>query len=231
MSLSGCRRTNQLRAKVVFPCARLVRSGSANLAHPVDSVREVRHPTGAQMAELTNRAHPPIPPRGACGQLAAAPEPTARAWLVRAGGSRFARLKQVAMGVVGPCGGETRVARRANSAARTRHGGTWAAWLGRGRESAGREGRRRYFPGGMASRRPREQPQSPTEFVSPVRSGPQALARPAPGGPTLARVAPGSGPPIQPPILPIGPARANVARRSAGLFTPIPNPKARRLLP
>ena len=231
MSLSGCRRTNQLRANPVLLCARLVRSGSANLAHPVDPVREVRHPTGAQMAELTNRAHPPIPPRSACGQLAAAPEPTARAWLVRARGSRFARLRQGAIRVVGPCGGETWMARRANSAARTRHGETWATWAGRGRAGAGRRGRHRYFRGGMASRRPREQPQSPTEFVSPVRSAPQALARPATGRPTLARVAPDGGPPIQPPIPPTDPARANVARRSAGLFTPIPNPEARRLLP
>ena len=231
MSLSGCRRTNQLRANPVLLCARLVRLGSANLAHPVDPVREVRHPTGVKMAELTNRAHPPIPPRGACGQLAAAAEPTARAWLVRAGGSRFARLRQGAIRVVAPCGGETRVAQWANPADRTRHGETWAAWAGRERESAGRDGRRRYFPGGMASRRPREQPQSPTEFVSPVRSALQALARPAPGRPTSARVAPGGGPPPQPPIPPTGPARANVARRSAGLLTPIPNLEARRLLP
>lgn len=231
MSLSGCRRTNQLRANPVLLCARLVRLGSANLAHAVDPVREVRHPMGVKIAELTNRAHPPIPPRGACGRLAAAPEPTARAWLVRAGGSRFARLRQGAIRVVGPCGGETRVAQRANPVDRTRHGETWAAWLGRRRESAGRDGRRRYFPGGMASRRPREQPQSPTEFVSPVRSGPAPLARPAPGRPTLARVAPGGGPPPQPPISPAGPARANVARRSTGLLTPIPNPEARRLLP
>lgn len=99
------------------------------------------------------------------------------------------------------------------------------------RQGQGKGRRRRYFPGGMASRRPREQPQSPTEFVSPVRSAPQALACPAPGRPTLARVAPGCGPPIQPPIPPTGPARANVARRSAGLFTLIPNPEARRPLP
>jgi hypothetical protein len=231
VSLSGCRRTNQPRANPVLLCARLVRLGSTNFAHPVDPVREVRHPTGVKMAELTNRAHPPIPPRGACGQLAAAPEPTARAWLVRAGGSRFARLRQGAIRVVGPCGGETWVAQWANPADRTRHGRTWAAWAGREREGAGQGRRHRYFPGGMASRRPREQPQSPTEFVSPVRSAPQALARPAPGRPTLARVAPGGGLPIQPPILPTGPARANVARRSAGLLTPIPNPEARRPLP
>lgn len=102
------------------------------------------------------------------------------------------------------------------------------------REGQGHDGRCRYFPWGMASRRPREQPQSPIEFVSPVRSAlprPRALARPAPSRPTLARVAPGGGPPIQPPIPPAGPARANVARRSAGLLTPIPNPEARRPLP
>jgi len=169
------------------------------------------------------RAHTPHTPRG-------------RALTRRPGSLVRARFSDQASersrtGVVGPCGGETRVAQRANPVGRTRHGGTWAAWLGRGRESAGRDGRRRYFPGGMASRRPREQPQSPTEFVSPVRSARQAVACPAPGRPTLARVAPGGGPPIQPPIPPAGPARANVARRSAVLLTPIPNPEARRLLP
>lgn len=169
------------------------------------------------------RAHTPHTPRG----RALTRRPGS---LVRARSSAQASERS-RTGVVRPCGGETRVACWANAVARTRHGGTWAAWLGRGRESAGREGRRRYFPGGMASRRPREQPQSPTEFVSPVRSAPQALACPAPGRPTSARVAPGSGPPIQPPISLAGPARANVARRSTGLFTPIPNPEARRLLP
>lgn len=169
------------------------------------------------------RAHTPHTPRG-------------RALTRRPGSLVRARCSDQASersrtGVVGPCCGETRVAQRANPVDRTRHGGTWAAWLGRGRESAGRDGRRRYFPGGMASRRPREQPQSPTEFVSPVRSGLQALHRPAPGRPTLARVVSDGGPPIQPPIPPTGPARANVARRSAGLFTPILNPEARRLLP
>ena len=169
------------------------------------------------------RAHTPHTPRG----RALTRRPGS---LVRARSSAQASERS-RTGVVGPCGGETRVAQRANPVGRTRHGGTWAAWLGRGRESAGHDGRRRYFPGGMASRRPREQPQSPTEFVSPVRSGPQALACPAPGRPTLARVSPGGGPPPQPPISPAGPARANVARRSAGLLTPIPNPEARRLLP
>jgi len=169
------------------------------------------------------RAHTPHTPRG----RALTRRPGS---LVRARSSAQASERS-RTGVVGPCGGETRVAQRANPVDRTRHGGTWAGWLGRGRESAGRDGRRRYFPGGMASRRPREQPQSPTEFVSPVRSAPQALVCPPPGRPTLARVAPGGGLPIQPPIPPTGPARANVARRSAGLLTPIPNPEARRLLP
>lgn len=88
--------------------------------------------------------------------------------LVRARSSAQASERSP-MGVVGPCGGKARMARRANPAARTRHGGTWAAWAGRGREDAGEVGRHRYFRGGMASRRPREQPQSPTEFVSLVR--------------------------------------------------------------
>lgn len=82
----GCRmrgapllRTNQLHARRGCSCARLVRPTGANLAHPDRQVRPVRGLEGARTGERTNQAHPPIPPRGACGQLAAAPELTARA--------------------------------------------------------------------------------------------------------------------------------------------------------
>lgn len=169
------------------------------------------------------RAHTPHTPRG----RALTRRPGS---LVRARSSAQASERS-RTGVVGPCDGETRVACWANAVARTRHGGTWAARLGRGRESAGRDGRPRYFPGGMASRRRREQPQSPTEFVSLVRSDPHTRARLATSGPTLARVAPGGAPPNHPAIPPPGPARANVARWSAGLLAPIHNPEARRFLP
>lgn len=196
------------------------RSRAQSLVRFAEALKRAK--TASAVVSLV-RAHTPHTPRG----RALTRRPGS---LVRARSSAQASERS-RTGVVGPCGGETRVAQRANPVDRTRHGGTWAAWLGRGRESADPDGRRRYFPGGMASRRPREQPQSPTEFVSPVRSAPQVLARPAPGRPTVARVAPGGGSPIQPPLPPTGPARANVARRSAGVFTPIPNPEARRLLP
>ncbi len=199
------------------------RSRAQSLVRFAESLKRAK--TASGVVSLV-RAHTPHTPRG----RALTRRPGS---LVRARSSAQASERS-RTGVVGPCGGKTRVAQWANPADRTRHGETWAAWAGRERESADPDGRRRYFPGGMASRRPREQPQSPTEFVSPVRSAlqrPRALARPPPGRPTLARVAPGGGPPTQPPIPPTGPARANVARRSAGLFIQIPNPKARRLLP
>ena len=197
-----------------------LRSRAQSLVRFAEALKRAK--TASGVVSLV-RAHTPHTPRG---------RPLTRrpGSLVRARSSAQASERS-RTGVVGPCGGNARVARWANAVAGTRHGGTWAAWLGRGPESAGQGRRHRYFRGGMASRRPREQPQSPTEFVSPVRSALQALARPAPGRPTSARVTPGGGPPPQPPIPPTGPARANVARQSAGLFTPIPNPEARRLLP
>lgn len=95
-------------------------------------------------------------PSPACGLQRQSIQPNKT---IRPVGSRSAR-------VVGPCGGETR---RANPVERTRHGKAGAAWAGRGRESADQRGRHRYFRGGMASRRPWEQPQLAIEFVSVVR--------------------------------------------------------------
>src|SRR5690606_27490145 len=141
-------------------------------------------------------------------------------------GGRPATLARVASG--------PREATAAPPARLAAHGPTWANRAGGGGlwvTGQGGEGRHRYFPGGIASRRRREQPQSPTEFVSPVRSDPHTRARLATSGPTLARVAPGGAPPNHPAIPPPGPARANVARWSAGLLAPIRNPEARRLLP
>lgn len=77
-------RTNCAHPIRMGRCAQLVRLGSANCAHHLKSLRAVRPVISARIGELTNCAHPPIPPRGACGQLAAAPEPTARALEVRA---------------------------------------------------------------------------------------------------------------------------------------------------
>ena len=159
------------------------RSRAQSLVRFAEALKRAK--TASRVVSLV-RAHTPHTPRG----RALTRRPGS---LVRARSSAQAS-ERTRTGVVGTCGGETRVAQRAHPVDRTRHGGTWAAWLGRGRESAGRDGRHRYFPGGMASRRPREQPQSPIEFVSPVRSGPAPLARPAPGRPMLARVAPDAGP-------------------------------------
>ncbi len=83
------RRTNCAHAKQVIPCARLVRIPGLNRAHSIIGVRAVRPPQGTKSVELTNRAHPPIPPRGVCGQLAGTPEPTARTIAVRVQCARF----------------------------------------------------------------------------------------------------------------------------------------------
>ncbi len=81
--------TNCAHAKQVFPCAQLVQIPALNRAHPIHWVRAVRTPQGAKSVELTNRAHPPVPPRGVCGQLAGTPEPTARTVAVRVQCARF----------------------------------------------------------------------------------------------------------------------------------------------
>lgn len=82
-------RTNCAHANRVFPCAQLVQIPGLNLAHPITGVRAVQASQGVKSAELTNRAHPPIPPRGVCGQLAGTPEPTARTIAVRVQCARF----------------------------------------------------------------------------------------------------------------------------------------------
>lgn len=94
-------RTNCAHAKRVFPCAQLVQIPGLNRAHPIIWVRAVQASQGVKSVELTNRAHPPIPPRGVCGQLAATPEPTARTVAVRvqcaqfgAGGSEAIRYSR-----------------------------------------------------------------------------------------------------------------------------------------
>jgi len=87
-------RTNCAHPNRVVRCAQLVRSATANCAHPIGALRAVRPVIGARASELTNCAHPPIPPRGACGQLAAAPELTARALEVRARSSNGRRYYQ-----------------------------------------------------------------------------------------------------------------------------------------
>lgn len=82
-------RTNCAHAKQVFPCAQLVQITSLNRAHHIIGVRAVRPSQAVESGELTNRAHPPIPPRGVCGQLAGTPEPTARTIAVRVRCARF----------------------------------------------------------------------------------------------------------------------------------------------
>ena len=62
-------RTNCAQPKTRFLCAQLVPNLAANRAHLTRGVREVRVDLGCFGAELTNRAHPPIPPRGVRGQL------------------------------------------------------------------------------------------------------------------------------------------------------------------
>ena len=83
-------RTNCAHTKTVVLCAQLVRDSTPNCAHSMIGVRAVRGSQGVILSELTNRAHPPIPPRGVCGQLAGTPEPTARAIAVGARSSKFA---------------------------------------------------------------------------------------------------------------------------------------------
>lgn len=56
-------RTNCAHAKQVIPCAQLVQIPGLNRAHPIIGVRAVRPSQVVKSAELTNRAHPPIPPR------------------------------------------------------------------------------------------------------------------------------------------------------------------------
>lgn len=77
---------------------------------------------------------------------------------------------------VGPCRagrrGPITAARSAQDAAR---GPVYRVW-GRGGVQAAAEGAIRYFAAGLGRLRRREQPRSPIEFVSPVRSG--AAVRP-----------------------------------------------------
>ena len=82
-------RTNCAHPEPVFLCAQLVQVPALNRAHPIIGVRAVQPPHGVESVELTNRAHPPVPPRGVCGQLAGTPEPTARTIAVRVQCARF----------------------------------------------------------------------------------------------------------------------------------------------
>jgi hypothetical protein len=82
-------RTNCAHTEQVFRCAQLVQIPILNRAHPILRVRAVHPPHGVKSVELTNRAHPPVPPRGVCGQLAGTPEPTARTVAVRVQCARF----------------------------------------------------------------------------------------------------------------------------------------------
>ena len=85
-------RTNCAHAERVFPCAQLVQIPGLNRAHSITGVRAVRPFEVVKSVELTNRAHPPIPPRGVCGQLAGTPEPTARTITVRVQCARFGQV-------------------------------------------------------------------------------------------------------------------------------------------
>jgi hypothetical protein len=90
-------RTNCAHAERVFPCAQLVQIPGLNRAHSLIGVRAVQASQGVKSAQLTNRAHPPIPPRGVCGHLAGTPEPTARTVAVRVQCARFEKVRSEAI--------------------------------------------------------------------------------------------------------------------------------------
>lgn len=183
MNMLTCSRTNCAHLILVILCAQLVRQLTANCAHRVNEVRAVRAPHWVKTPELTNCAHPPIPPRGACGQLAATPEPTARSKKVRARGSEMRAVRPATLGrVAAGSGSATTVPPSAVAA----HGqaspntarprpvvGLWVSGQGAGGAAEGN----RYSGEGVGSRGRREQPHYPTEFVSPVRSGLRHVAR------------------------------------------------------
>ena len=142
MSRRACELTART-SKRMF-CARLVGQKDANCAHLISGVRAVRACLRGICVELTNRAHPPLTPRGVCGQLAATPEPTARTKLVRARSSISSHLRW-GRGVVGN-GLEMICEVRGNGPARFREGkdqfhriGTWwengqSGGIGNGRQ-------------------------------------------------------------------------------------------------
>ena len=170
------------------------RSRAQSLVRFAESLKRAK--TASGVVSLV-RAHTPHTPRG----RALTRRPGS---LVRARSSAQASERS-RTGVVGPCGGKTRVAQWANPADRTRHGETWAAWAGRERESADPDRRNklcrglRLFPRASAGHPPWEVP------TPPVRVRALALtARP--------RVAP----------------RWPVSRPAAG---PRPNPRSRQPAP